>query len=155
MTLNLTTITLVLRLIDRAHAMALSPAALALKAGVTAEDVSQVIAVLDGLPYVRVWRSAQTLVGGLMVSPGAAQSCSVWKIPPAVQTVYYQEGQRVAAFANVEKTELKREAQRAELERIARANGWPLLDNVRKDYIEQIAPVVLRKLQEAEVAAGA
>lgn len=158
MQLDLSSVTKVIHAISGCQERAMAAAGIARKSevpGLTAKDATRVIEVLEGLPYVEVVRSPSGRIAGLRFKPHQAGSCSIWYIRRSPgETRYCNELRCIAVLSDDDDPHVleRHRAARAELEHIAKANGWPLLDNLKRDYFAQIAPVVLQRLQGALAA---
>jgi hypothetical protein len=111
--------------------------------------VEEVIAVLDKLPYVEVLRKPSGRLAGLEFKPKTEGTCSIYYVRVSPGYTQYFHGSKLAARVE-DREDFKRNlAAQAELEAVAAQNHWPVLNFLRRDFLEKVHPFVKEALAAA------
>ncbi|CAB5514500.1 hypothetical protein LMG26857_03559 [Achromobacter anxifer] len=144
---TLVSVTKILDTIAGCARRSLAPSGIARKAaqpGITAAQVTQVLQVLEALPYVRVDRTPSGRISGYGAKYGASGSCSrLFSRSSPGETRYFYETRLVECVPERDYADDVK-ARRA-MEAYAKEHDLPILDNLGWTT-PSIAPYVLRAL---------
>lgn len=113
--------------------------------GVTKEAVTEVVAVLDELPYVDVLRTDAGYLKGLSIQYREKGCCSIYHTdtePGEYQT--YVDGTMTGSVSEYDGHRFSQ--LRDEVTKQAAARGMPLFNNVSQNHVTVLAPFVLEAL---------
>ncbi len=119
------------------------------------EYVEDVIAVLDRLPYVEVLRKPSGRLAGLSFKHGTEGACSLYYVRVSPGYTQYFHGNKLAARVEDREDFKRNRAAQAEMEAVAAQNHWPVLDFLRRDFLERVRPFVQEALAASADVRGA
>lgn len=110
---------------------------------IKAAQVTEVLQVLEALPYISVTRTSANRISGFSIKYGAPGSCSRRYSSSALETYYYHENRLVDCTSERERAaDIK---ARKAIQDYAQEHDLPLLSNLEWN-VPNIAPYVLRAL---------
>ena len=108
----------------------------------TAEDVERVLVVLEKLPYVQVLRKPSGRIAGLQFVPGTEGACSLFYVRRSPGETLYYHGSRLAARVPDKDDFSRNKAAEVALRSFAQEHRLPVLDFLRRNFLESIQPFV-------------